>query len=139
MTRLIKRYDNRKLYDTHAKAYVSLDDLAALIRRGHQIQVLENSSGDDITAQTLVKIIAEGRRPALPRELLHELVRWGGKVAAATSAEIEQRLDRLVAASLERLGVARIPQDLQQLRERIGRLEQLLAEVEAALEEPPGR
>lgn len=136
MSRLIKRYDNRKLYDTEAKAYVSLQDLAGLIRRGHEIRVMENSTGEDITAQTLAKIILEGERPPLPREALHEWVRWGGRLIGSTAAEIEQRLDRLVAASLERVSAFRqLRQDVKRLRERIAQLEALAARLEAALEE----
>ncbi|MCS7315940.1 MAG: polyhydroxyalkanoate synthesis regulator DNA-binding domain-containing protein [Bryobacterales bacterium] len=136
MSRLIKRYDNRKLYDTEAKAYVSLQELAALIRQGQEIQVVENSTGEDITVQTLAKIILEGDRPSLPREALHEWVRWGGRLVGSTAAEIEQRLDRLLAASLERVGrIGELRHEFEQLRERIARLEALAARLEAALEE----
>lgn len=136
MSRLIKRYDNRKLYDTEAKAYISLQELAVLIRQGHDIHVVENSTGEDITAQTLAKIILEGDRLPLPREALHEWVRWGGRLVSSTAAEIEQRLDRLVAASLERVGAIRqLRQEVEWLRERVSQLEALAARLEAALEE----
>ena len=136
MTRLVKRYDNRKLYDTEAKAYVSLQELAGLIRKGYQIQVIENSSGEDITTQTLAKIILEAERPALPREALHEWVRWGGRLMSATAGEVEERLDALVAASLERVGAFRkIRDEVRLLQERIAQLEALAARLEAALEE----
>ncbi|MGB9606163.1 MAG: polyhydroxyalkanoate synthesis regulator DNA-binding domain-containing protein [Bryobacteraceae bacterium] len=135
MSRLIKRYDNRKLYDTEAKAYVSLQELAELIRQGHDIQVVENSTGEDITAQTLAKIILEADHP-LPREALHEWVRWGGRLVSSTAAEIEQRLDRLVTASLQRVSVFReIREEVEQMRQRIAQLEALAARLEAALEE----
>ena len=136
MTRLIKRYDNRKLYDTEAKAYVSLQELAGLIRQGYQIQVIENSSGEDIPTQTLAKIILEVDGPALPRDALHEWVRWGGQLMSATAAEIEERLEALVAASLERVGAIRqLRDEVRSLRERIVQLEALAARLEAALEE----
>lgn len=136
MSRLIKRYDNRKLYDTEARAYVSLQELAVLIRQGHEIQVVENATGEDITAQTLAKIILEADRPPLPREALHEWVRWGGRLVSATAAEIEERLDRLVAASLERVGTVRqLRREVEWLRERISQLEALAARLEAALKE----
>ena len=48
---LVKRYANRKLYDVEAKAYVSMADLAALIRGGHTLEVVDNVTGEDITAQ----------------------------------------------------------------------------------------
>lgn len=135
MTRLIKRYDNRKLYDTHDKSYVCLEDLAALIRRGHDIQVLDNSSGRDITVEVLGKILLEVHRPPLPREVLHELVRWGGQWMAQAAGEIEQRLAETVAACLERTGaLQQICQEFERLRRRVAQLEALAGRLEAALE-----
>lgn len=63
MPRVIKRYPNRKLYDADARAYVSLEEIAALVRDGETVQVLDHATGDDITAQTLTQVILdEGRR-----------------------------------------------------------------------------
>ena len=80
MTRTIKRYGNRKLYDVEASAYISLDEIASLIRRGDTVQVLDNVTGEDITAQTLTQIVLdEGKRGRgmLPTELLHDVLRHG--------------------------------------------------------------
>jgi len=55
--RMIKRYTNRKLYDTEAKCYVTLEDLAELICEGHDIQVHDNGTGEDWTAITLTQIL----------------------------------------------------------------------------------
>ncbi len=142
MARLIKRYENRKLYDMEQKRYVSLEDLAGLIHEGHQVQVVENATGEDLTAQTLTKIIVEEDRrgrPALPSEVLHELVRWGGKLVSTTADQFEQYLDRLVRASLERLGpVRQVREDLDRLKGRIAGLERLMSELVAELEEHTG-
>ncbi len=139
MTRLIKRYDNRKLYDTHARSYVSLEDLAALIRQGYELQVVDNSTGVDITAQTLTKVILETSRPWLPSEVLHELVRWGGRMMYTTAGELERGFDGLLMKSLERLGVVReIRRQFEQLYERLASLEKLTGELSAALNESPG-
>lgn len=136
--RLIKRYDNRKLYDTHARSYVSLDHLASLIRHGDEIRVLDNSSGQDITAQTLTRLIAESSPRALPCDLLHLLVRSSGSLMSATASELAHGLDALVLASLERLGpIRQIRQDMELLRERIALLERLTAELLAALDPSP--
>jgi len=83
MARTIKRYDNRKLYDTEASCYVSQKDLAELVRAGETIEVVDNSTGEDLTAQTLTQIILEegkegGGRDVLPTDLLHRLLRRGG-------------------------------------------------------------
>jgi len=80
--RLIKRYPNRKLYDTEYKKYVTLNDISGLIREGYEVQVMDHSSGEDLTAVTLTQIIFEQeKRQAgfLPRSVLTGLVRAGGE------------------------------------------------------------
>ena len=59
MARRIKRYDNRKLYDTETSEYVSLSDIADLVRGGETVEVVDNVTGPDITDQTLTQIILE--------------------------------------------------------------------------------
>ncbi len=134
MIRLIKRYGSRKLYDTEESRYVSLEELAGWIRRGQEIRVVDNRSGEDVTSQTLVQIISEeGRRgiATLPNELLHELIRLGEQAVSTGVEQIQQRVDRLMAASLERLGpVRRAREEMARLRERLAELESSLAELE---------
>jgi polyhydroxyalkanoate synthesis repressor PhaR len=84
--RLIKRYPNRKLYDTQAKQYVTLDQLAALIRAGHDIQVVDYATGEDITSVTLTQIIFEKEKQHgdfLPRTVLTGLIKAGGETLGA--------------------------------------------------------
>lgn len=57
--RVIKRYANRKLYDTKSSQYVTLDQIAQMIRAGEEVRVLDNSSKDDLTSVTLAQIIFE--------------------------------------------------------------------------------
>ena len=78
MPRLIKRYGSRKLYDTEDSRYVSLEELAGWIRAGQQLQVIDNKSGDDVTAGMLTQIISEeGRKGGgfLSTGFLHDLIR----------------------------------------------------------------
>ena len=56
---LIKRYPNRKLYDTQKKEYLNLDTIAKLIRHGEEVMVVDHVSGEDITTVTLTQIIME--------------------------------------------------------------------------------
>lgn len=56
---IIKRYPNRKLYDTEAKKYITLDGIAELIRDGQEVQVMDHSTGEDLTTLTLTQIIFE--------------------------------------------------------------------------------
>ncbi len=134
MVRLIKRYGSRKLYDTEESRYVSLEELAGWIRRGQEIRVVDNRTGEDVTAQTLTQIISEeGRRGVslLPNEVLHELIRFGEEAVSSGVEQIQNKVDRLMQASLERLGpVRRAREEMARLRERLAELESSLAEIE---------
>ena len=59
MPRLIKRYGNRKMYDTQASRYVTLDGVAELVRAGDDLRIIDNDSGEDLTAVTFAQIIFE--------------------------------------------------------------------------------
>jgi polyhydroxyalkanoate synthesis repressor PhaR len=77
MAIIIKKYANRRLYDTAAGRYVNLEDLAELIRKGEEIQVLDAKSGEDLTRVILTQIIledAKGQPTGLPLELLRQLI-----------------------------------------------------------------
>jgi polyhydroxyalkanoate synthesis repressor PhaR len=77
--RQIKKYANRKLYDTEAKRYISLGGIASLVQEGEDVQVLDNQTGEDITSLILSQILREQERQGglLPRGLLTALVRRG--------------------------------------------------------------
>lgn len=78
---LIKRYPNRKLYDTETKRYINLDEIADLIRKGSDIRVVDNATGEDLTALTLTQVILEQeKKPGgfLPGSVLSGLIRAGG-------------------------------------------------------------
>jgi polyhydroxyalkanoate synthesis repressor PhaR len=78
---VIKRYPNRKLYDTETKQYITLDGIAALIRERHDVQVVDHASGEDLTALTLSQIIFEQQKKDdgfLPHSVLTGLIRAGG-------------------------------------------------------------
>ena len=79
--RLLKKHANRRLYDTTAKHYVSLDQIRALICEGVDIRVEDSSSGEDITRPILLQIMAEcerNGRPMLSPEMLMSLIRHYG-------------------------------------------------------------
>jgi polyhydroxyalkanoate synthesis repressor PhaR len=80
MAYVIKRYSNRKLYDTQASRYVTLEELEELIRAGKEISVVDVPTGEDLTSVTLAQIILENERShraALPSAFLHQLVKYG--------------------------------------------------------------
>ncbi|MCP4901693.1 MAG: hypothetical protein GY906_32415 [bacterium] len=134
MIRLIKRYGSRKLYDTEESRYVSLDELALWIRNGQEIRVIDNKTSDDVTSQTLTQVISEeGRRGTtiLPNELLHELIRIGEQAVSTGVEQFQTRMDRLVQASIDRIGpVRRAREEMGRLRGRLEDLEESLAAIE---------
>ena len=79
---LIKRYPNRKLYDTEAKRYVTLEQITQMIQDGQEVQVLDYENGEDLTNLTLTQIILEQEKKSstnfVPRTLLTSLIRTGG-------------------------------------------------------------
>jgi polyhydroxyalkanoate synthesis repressor PhaR len=80
MAYVIKRYSNRKLYDTQESRYVTLEELEELIRAGKEISVVDVSTGEDLTSVTLAQIILESernRRATLPTGFLHQLIKHG--------------------------------------------------------------
>ncbi|MCJ7533042.1 MAG: hypothetical protein MUO64_18725 [Anaerolineales bacterium] len=83
---LIKRYPNRKLYHTEAKQYITLDEIAELIRAGDDVRVVDYATGDDLTTLTFTQIILEQEKQNagfLPQSILASLVRAGGKTRRA--------------------------------------------------------
>ena len=62
--KIIKRYQNRKLYDTQQSCYVTLDDIAKMIRADEEVMVIDNKTKNDITAATLTQIIFEAEKKA---------------------------------------------------------------------------
>lgn len=75
---LIKRYASRRLYNTETSDYVTLEDIAGFIREGREVQIVDLKSGDDLTRQYLLQIIAEHEsrgENVLPIDVLTDLVR----------------------------------------------------------------
>ncbi len=74
---VIKKYGNRRLYDTAASRYINLDEIASMVREGKQVQVVDAKTGEDLTRVTLTQIITEDARDkptGLPLELLRQLI-----------------------------------------------------------------
>ena len=96
---LIKRYASRRLYNTESSDYVTLEDIAGFIRSGREVQIIDLKSGDDLTRQYLLQIIAEHEsrgESVLPVEVLTDLVR--SYATQATSV-----VPQFLAASFEML------------------------------------
>lgn len=104
MATLIKRYANRKLYDTQAKRYVALDDLEKMIRAGKEIAVRDARTGEDLTPVILTQIIVQTERSgraALPTAFLHQMIRYGGAWQEFMARGLNATLRGIVASQGE--------------------------------------
>jgi polyhydroxyalkanoate synthesis repressor PhaR len=92
--RLIRKYSNRRLYDTSGSRHVTLDDLRQLVVAGERIKVVDDKSGEDLTRSVLLQIIAEQEQfglPVLGSELLEMIIRFnGGPMQALLTRYLEQ-------------------------------------------------
>ena len=96
---LIKRYASRRLYNTETSDYVTLEDIAAFIRDGREVTIVDLKSGDDLTRQYLLQIIAEHEsrgESVLPVDVLTDLVR-------SYTTQAQSVVPQFLAASFEML------------------------------------
>src|SRR5438270_3130659 len=87
--KVIKRYTNRKLYDTVESRYVTLDEIAQMIKTGAEVKIIDNRTKEDLTSVTLAQIIfeEEKKRSQMPLGVLREIIRHGGEAVAGFYAE----------------------------------------------------
>jgi polyhydroxyalkanoate synthesis repressor PhaR len=81
---IIKKYSNRRLYDTTHKKYVTLDEIASLIKEGTEIKVIDSQTDEDITKVILMQVILESEKnkeDILPTSFLHMLIKYGNRMA----------------------------------------------------------
>ncbi len=94
--RIIKRYANRKLYDTSRSTYVTLENLAEMIREGEDVQVIDNRTKEDLTSLTLAQIIFEqqkSRRRAMPLSSLRTIIQGPAELFGRLSQPVNQLRD----------------------------------------------
>ncbi|MFP2957067.1 polyhydroxyalkanoate synthesis regulator DNA-binding domain-containing protein [Myxococcus sp. 1LA] len=108
--KIIKRYTNRKLYDTVESRYVTLDEIAAMIKEGTEVRIVDNRTKEDLTSVTLAQIIfeEEKKKNQMPLSVLREIIRHPGESisgfiqkevsprVASIREEAESRLDKLL-------------------------------------------
>jgi polyhydroxyalkanoate synthesis repressor PhaR len=96
--RLIKRYTNRKLYDTLQSRYVTLDDIAKLVREGEEVRVIDNDSSEDLTAVTFAQIILEEEKRKtnlISTRFLRNMIRSGEATVQDISDAATRRLEAI--------------------------------------------
>jgi len=143
---LIKKYANRKLYDTHTSRYITLDGISQLVREGQEIQVVERDSGRDLTGLILSQIVVGEEKRTGPEEgvehahdrgqaLFDYLRRTLSGPAAIVSSRVERGrmdledlIDAAVERALERLSIP-TRRDLEALSARLDTLEARLGQA----------
>ena len=131
---LIKRYANRKLYNTETSRYITLKGIAELLENDQEVRVIDNETGEDITSVTLSQILVDTERAnrAVPGNLLSELLHRGGDAlygalrkgvgdASEGIEEFQRNMRKLLGARGEREQrdwIAFTPPDLDQLVQR---------------------
>jgi len=104
MAYVIKRYSNRKLYDTQESRYVTLEELEELIRAGKEISVVDVSTGEDLTSVTLAQIILENERnhrATLPTAFLHQLIKHGEAWQEFVQKSLKSSLEGILTSQRE--------------------------------------
>ncbi len=150
---LIKKYANRKLYDTHTSRYITLEQIAELVRDGHEIRVVDRDNGHDLTQVTLSQVVLSEQKRGPARlvdaggEMLHdrgqallEYVRKTLNIPSDIRTQVETRRDNLESIADETIERAlrrlRIPtrRDIDRINDRLDRLSAQMRK--AGLSEP---
>lgn len=118
--KIIKRYQNRKLYDTQQSCYVTLDDIAKMIRGNEEVMVIDNKSKNDITAATLTQIIFESEKKAsqyAPLFTLREIIQNGNGSISSYLAKLgafpQDYMTKQAQVAAERISTDDVKQNLE--------------------------
>src|SRR5688572_24269204 len=116
--KVIKRYSNRKLYDTERSKYVTLDEIAKMIKAGEEVRIIDNETKEDLTSVTLTQIIyeEEKRESRMPLSMLRNLIQTGG-VALSEFFDKSLKTPALEAQHKVEKGVEELKQSALGLRE----------------------
>lgn len=141
-TRLIKRYPNRKLYDTAASTYVTLEDIAGMIRQGEEdVRVVDNRTHEDLTSITLTQIIFEEekkKKSLLPLATLKEIIQAKGEkivdlVSSGVSSftHVREEAEKKIKTALESVSnLPSVQKEITALQKKIDLLEARLKKYE---------
>lgn len=141
--KVIKRYENRKLYDAGDRKYVTLNDLARLVADGAEIRVVDQKTGEDLTTLVLAQVVLEGikeRTADIPRHVLSRLIRLAARPAGgdwAPAQEVANRAraeaERIVSGFIAK-GRLTLDEALAVRQEIAGAVQRLVAEAQRGLE-----
>jgi polyhydroxyalkanoate synthesis repressor PhaR len=143
--RVIKRYENRKLYDPQARRHVTLEGLAGLVARGEDVRVVDQKTGEDLTTVTLAQVVLEGVKQgsvSIPGQVLARLIRLAAAPTAAWAdwkgpQEVAQRARQdaeRIASGLVNRGRLTLDEALALRQEIAGSVQRLVTEAQSGLE-----
>jgi polyhydroxyalkanoate synthesis repressor PhaR len=141
--KVIKRYTNRKLYDTVESRYVTLDEIADMIKAGAEVKIVDNRTKDDLTSVTLAQIIFEQEKKISKMSLktLLGLIRQGGEVAQqlvdGAGGDLRGRVDAVRQAAEQRVQtlIARGQQTGERARELVSASQEAVVTLQRRIDE----
>ena len=141
--KIIKRYTNRKLYDTVESRYVTLDEIAQMVKAGADVQIVDNRTKEDLTSVTLAQIIFEEEKKTSKMSLktLRDLIRHGSERAAQVvedaQAELRERVEAVRQAAESRVQsiITRGQATSDRAKELVVTSQESLASVQRRLDE----
>ena len=139
--KIIKRYQNRKLYDTSESCYVTLEDISEMIKRGDEVEIIDNTTKEDISAVTLAQIIFEEQKKkthVLPLGTFRQIIQGGGDAlrdlvtrGAREIEHVREFVDDKVKPAVSSIqDFLTVRNEMEALRKRLEALEQKLAALE---------
>lgn len=139
--KIIKRYQNRKLYDTSDSCYVTLDDISDMIKQGEEVQIVDNTTKEDLTSVTLAQIIFEEQKKkthVLPLGTFRHIIQDGGEAlrdlvtrGAKEISHVREFVDDKVMPAVNNIQeIPAVRNDIEALKKRIASLEHKIAGME---------
>lgn len=135
--RVIKRYSNRKLYDTTQSSYVTLDEIAEMVRAGDEVSIIDNKSGEDLTRVTLAQILFEEEkrdRRALPLNTLRMIIQSPSDLIAKLRTPV-QDLREKTHQEVERIRERAHAQQEEIMNPVRGRLQKNIDDLQGLIDE----
>ena len=139
--KIIKRYQNRKLYDTSDSCYVTLEDISEMIKLGEEVEIIDNTTKEDLTAVTLAQIIFEEQKRktnVLPLKTFQDILRGGGEAlkeivtrGAKEIGSVREFVDDKVIPAVNNISeIPTVRSEIEILSERMERLEKKFVLIE---------
>lgn len=137
--KVIKRYQNRKLYDTSDSCYVTLEDISEMIKRGEEVAIVDNTTKEDLTAVTLAQIIFEEQKKkthVLPMGTFRQIIQGGGEAlreivarGAHELGHVREFVDSKVKPAVENIqSIPAVQAEIEAMKRKIEALEKKLSE-----------